>query len=1524
MKQRQKSLGQAWNSEQRQLLVIMPNRARKINGSYVLAALALAMGHFCAVRGATLDVGGSGPFRSIQQAVDAAQPGDVLRVAAGTYLESVVIRKSLTILGGFDSDHTTQSLVSYPTRILARATSETVTLSRPGKSWLLSDEISTAPRAGWLLVQGPTIRRIHSVSPAARMWQVDLDRDEGVTTGIACLVGPRDVVFRITDEAASRTEQGGAAPMHVHLDGVVIAGGLADGSEGAAVDSGGGIHLHCRNQATFFLTHCELAYNSAARRGGALWIEMSDLAECRITSNIVTRNSCSGSTDSAGGGLAFRLARGAELLCSDNQITENWSSGEASGLDIEAEWGCYVKLADNLVASNTAWENAGGLAARLGLMSLFESVGNEIETNHAVNGSCGGGYIELWGDSRAWLTGDRLLDNRCGSACGGLDIWAEGESQFELSAVRLSNNEAQECGGLSIGAASASAIVLSNLDVTSNRATAGETGGLVGKAQQDSQIEMTTVTIAANFASRDCGGFDLVAERSSGILLVRCDISGNQASDACGGGRLTGIADSLVECRNCQFTNNRANDGSNGVGSFNGLDGSRLRLIGCHFLGNRSAADSGVGSLGLAQESSANLTDCRFHDNLTSGSGGVGFIQAVDLSSFTLRRCEILRNESTNGSYGGFCAEGYFGSSLNFVESLFADNQSSGPFAALYVYGDDQTSVTMTRCQLLRNRSFGGDYGACAIAAVRDSPVWIHATTVAENMADGDHGGLSISVAEGSPLAMLDCRIHHNVALRGNGGALTVSAEGRSAVSLVATHCWANRAYGDAGAVWIAARDDSSLAIEDCDWYGNIAWNEQTEQVVLEEAGDRWRMAPLLGGRRESPFHPEPGDLITQGSLTWALGEVQSDGTSAVVRLVGRSTADPPPKAGPALFRRVGGDAGAFVIDQRGGGTCLLLHCRVWQNRAGHDYGAGTLTVLDSPDVQVRECSFSENVAGRDGGATGLWFAHVDRVHIGQNAFLDNRAGSREDVPTGGFCGGLDLYASDLRLLFSGNSIRGNRAFRCGTSGGNWGGGLLEIEEISLLEFLQNEIRGNRADADAGGFEIGCHDLSSAVARDNLIADNRAGRDFGGLVVGAGILSPIMLEKNEFRSNRALACGGGLALRSCRSSEGYIVTRNQFSRNTAPTGSAAFVMGPATFQNNLVTGNLNGRTGTIAIVATDATFANETLADNQGVAIATLGGAIHLPARIWRRGESGRDMFEIEATSPSLDALLLCARHLPVYLAGPPLQPDLGAIHELPLQGQTAYRILEAQLNPTTSVAWLHLEGFGRTGFQPVILRTTDDVTTGESEIATEARWPINLKKTPQGWQLVSAMGESSFRPEPGQHIVQGETECVVVEVSDKSPAYFVTLKDDTDLGEGEAILAAPPPMAPSLRVTNSIVWGSANPILAVGDTALEVSYCDLQGSIFPLAGHLPPFTPSGGRPGPGNISANPRFVAPPKDYRLASGSPAIDVGTSVGVPRIDLMGTVRPLDGNGDGYAVWDLGAYETLPEARGARGQK
>ncbi|MGH2271881.1 chitobiase/beta-hexosaminidase C-terminal domain-containing protein [Anaerohalosphaeraceae bacterium U12dextr] len=107
------------------------------------------------------------------------------------------------------------------------------------------------------------------------------------------------------------------------------------------------------------------------------------------------------------------------------------------------------------------------------------------------------------------------------------------------------------------------------------------------------------------------------------------------------------------------------------------------------------------------------------------------------------------------------------------------------------------------------------------------------------------------------------------------------------------------------------------------------------------------------------------------------------------------------------------------------------------------------------------------------------------------------------------------------------------------------------------------------------------------------------------------------------------------------------------------------------------------------------------------------------------------------------------------------------------------------------------------------------------------------------------------------------------------------------------------------VTLNNCIVWGNtagtphSKQITLI--SGMSVNYCNIQGQIvFGL----------------GNIDADPLFVdAANGNFRLQPGSPCIDAGINAAIPAgviADLAGTPRIVDGNCDGNAIVDMGAYE------------
>jgi hypothetical protein len=124
------------------------------------------------------------------------------------------------------------------------------------------------------------------------------------------------------------------------------------------------------------------------------------------------------------------------------------------------------------------------------------------------------------------------------------------------------------------------------------------------------------------------------------------------------------------------------------------------------------------------------------------------------------------------------------------------------------------------------------------------------------------------------------------------------------------------------------------------------------------------------------------------------------------------------------------------------------------------------------------------------------------------------------------------------------------------------------------------------------------------------------------------------------------------------------------------------------------------------------------------------------------------------------------------------------------------------------------------------------------------------------------------------------------------------------------------------VNLTNTIIRGVSAALAAsptgAGKLTISASYSDYDPSGNYSAGNASIVET--------NVSnvGDARFVdAAGGDYRLLPGSPLIDAGDPATAQGLDLAGRPLVADGNGDGGARRDLGAFEFQPAAAGGAGQ-
>ncbi len=147
------------------------------------------------------------------------------------------------------------------------------------------------------------------------------------------------------------------------------------------------------------------------------------------------------------------------------------------------------------------------------------------------------------------------------------------------------------------------------------------------------------------------------------------------------------------------------------------------------------------------------------------------------------------------------------------------------------------------------------------------------------------------------------------------------------------------------------------------------------------------------------------------------------------------------------------------------------------------------------------------------------------------------------------------------------------------------------------------------------------------------------------------------------------------------------------------------------------------------------------------------------------------------------------------------------------------------------------------------------------------------------------------------------------------SHATVVATGDETDPGILASVYGTGDYDDVRVTVRDSVISGFANPWEAKaptgptkGNTIVSISFSNYPA---PGVSEGEAFVTEGD----GIDHSAPQFVAA-GDYRPAAGSPLIDAGQpTINSSEIDLAGNPRPVDGNGDGIAIADIGAFEYQP---------
>jgi hypothetical protein len=235
----------------------------------------------------------------------------------------------------------------------------------------------------------------------------------------------------------------------------------------------------------------------------------------------------------------------------------------------------------------------------------------------------------------------------------------------------------------------------------------------------------------------------------------------------------------------------------------------------------------------------------------------------------------------------------------------------------------------------------------------------------------------------------------------------------------------------------------------------------------------------------------------------------------------------------------------------------------------------------------------------------------------------------------------------------------------------------------------------------------------------------------------------------------------------------------------------------------------------------------------------------------------------------------------------------------------------------------LKTNSVGNTGSLKIIDTTINRAST--AVFAADSEVPVTIKNSrisrPDSFGIVGSDGaEVSV---VNSIVESGGQSAFLVETSNAGGATDATaiIRNSTFVATGDASKAP-------VRVDIGSGLGSRSATVLVADSILRgfdntwevnvpfgpgIGTADLTflDSNFPATG-LPVNSPFVDVSDPGNFNANPRFAGS-GNYRLRPGSPSIDAGgKGKSAPVADFSGAGRPRDGDGDGIAIRDQGAFE------------
>ena len=511
------------------------------------------------------------------------------------------------------------------------------------------------------------------------------------------------------------------------LDGFTISDGNAsDGDGGAMFNLGASPTVaHCifrnnraRDGGAIFngrssnpiLTQCTFLENRATRHGGGMYNEDSSpsLTDCIFGDNPHDNRA------NRGGGVYNRNGSPNFTTCRFEINKANYGGGMYNESSAATLTGCTFDR-------NSAWLagfRGGGMYCENASPNLIDCV---FTWNRALSEGAGmGGALFCDVTSAPTISGGRF-ENNWSDYRGGA-IYCDGASPT-ISDTVLSENRAENDRGGGIYISPESSPVITECTFQNNMAKQG--GGICCDGASPSIVQCQ---ILGNEATLEGGGifiFNYAAPTISGSTI---DANYTTAWASMGGGMYCSFSSPIVQ--ETVISNNTSDFGAGVMVR----EYSEPAFSDCTISNN--TADGDIGGVDCREYSSASFSKCTISGNSAIGdlSDGYGGGVGVNLEgSVILRDCQLWENHAA-GPGGAVVVYGS-GSSLNVINSIFWDNETNSLGGGIYNFF---ASAIVTNSTFWRNTALGGGGGLYNLAAdnfaIGNSILWANTA----DQVDGD------------------------------------------------------------------------------------------------------------------------------------------------------------------------------------------------------------------------------------------------------------------------------------------------------------------------------------------------------------------------------------------------------------------------------------------------------------------------------------------------------------------------------------------------------------------------------------------------------------------------------------------------------------------------------------------------------------------------------------------------------------------------------------------------------------------